>query len=333
MNEPKNSVSFVIPVYNAARYLENCLKSIRAQNYPQDNVEIIIADGGSSDETLKICERFSCKVLSNPKRLAEYGVQLGIGNAEGNYIVIFAADNELVGSDWIFKVINIFHQDQRISAVWGRLVSGQDDSSLNKYFELIQSDPLNWFINQNLLKYLSCAETRIGDCYIFNVDLRRPLVWGANGLVYKAGKIKQIWSQEGYLGDNDAFQYMIEQGNNKVAYFRSPFVYHHHIARLGDWVKKWKRNFAQHLLGQYKTRNMGWVFVGNFKLKLFFWVLYSGIPVFSLLHSMYLALKDRSIYWFYHPLASFLQSFTYFNLTIFSKKGRSLIKNIIFADK
>lgn len=324
-----SSISFVIPTYNAASYINRCLKSIRGQDYPQDRVEIIISDGGSQDSTLDIARQYNCIRVNNPRRLAEYGVQLGIQKASGEISVIFAADNELVGYDWIKKVGDVFANDQEISAVWGRLASGKDDPAINKYFELIQSDPLNWFLNRNLNKYMRKAIKRNGGCYIFQVNPRMPLVWGANGLSYRTARIRHIWAQEDYLGDNDAFQYMVERGNNKVAYFRSPFVYHHHVARLGGWVKKWKRNFIQHLLGQYKTRNMGWVFAGNFKLKLFFWVLYSGIPVFSFLHSIYLAIKDRSIYWFYHPVVSFLQLFTYSRLIFFDKKGLNFVKGII----
>lgn len=322
-------ISFVIPTYNAASHINRCLKSIRAQDYPQERVEIIISDGGSQDLTLDIARQYNCIIVNNPGRLAEYGVQLGIQKASGEISVIFAADNELVGYDWIKRVGDVFADDGEISAVWGRLVSAKDDAAINKYFELIQSDPLNWFLNRNLSKYMRQVIKRNGDCFVFRVNPSMPLVWGANGLSYRTTRIRGIWAQGSYLGDNDAFQYMLEQGNNKVAYFKSPFVYHHHVAGLGDWVKKWKRNFIQHLLDQYKTRNMGWVFSGNFKLKLFFWVLYSGIPVFSLLHSIYLVFKDRNIYWFYHPVVNFLQFFTYSSLIFFDKRGLNFVKGII----
>lgn len=323
------NLSFIIPTYNAGSHLNKCLSSIRNQDYPQETIEIIIADGGSYDSTIDVARQYNCIILNNPKRLAEYGVQLGIEKASGEISVIFAADNELVGYDWIKKIGSIFADDEEISAVWGRLVSGKDDTALNKYFELIQSDPLNWFLNCNLNKYMRRAIKRDKDCFVFYVNPNMPLVWGANGLSYRTARIRGIWAQESYLGDNDAFQCMVEQGSKKVAYFDSPFVFHHHVSSLNDFVSKWKRNFIQHLVGQYKTRNMGWVFAGNFKLKLVFWVLYSGIPVFSLLHSTYLVLRDRNICWFYHPVVSFLQVFTYSRLIFFDKKGLNFVKGII----
>ncbi len=326
------TISYIIPTYNASFHIERCLKSIRAQHYPQEKIEILILDGGSTDNTLEIVSQYNCLILKNKKLLAEYGVQLGIKNAKGDLLVVFAADNELVSRNWVQKVSNIFDHDKDISAVWGRLVSGEGDSALNKYFELIQSDPLNWFLNKNLIIYKNKGQHYSYECIIFNIKPAKPLVWGANGLVYRSEKIKGIWSQEGYLGDNDAFQSMIERGDNRVAYFNTPFVYHHHVAKLGDWIKKWKRNFIHHLLEQQKTRNLHWIFANNFKVKLLLWMIYSTIPIFSLSHCIYLYFKDRNIYWFYHPVVSFIQFFTYTFLIIFTKKGRDFIRNIVFKN-
>ncbi len=51
-------VSIVIPTLNSGKTLEECLSAIRAQEYPQDSYEIIIADAGSKDDTKKIAEAF-----------------------------------------------------------------------------------------------------------------------------------------------------------------------------------------------------------------------------------------------------------------------------------
>ena len=46
-------ISVVTPTLNAASVLEAELESIRSQNYPQDKIEIIIADGGSTDNIMQ----------------------------------------------------------------------------------------------------------------------------------------------------------------------------------------------------------------------------------------------------------------------------------------
>ena len=57
-------VSIIVAAYNSQDTIEECLKSILAQNYPKDAFEIIVMDGGSRDGTVKIAEQFPIKVLS-----------------------------------------------------------------------------------------------------------------------------------------------------------------------------------------------------------------------------------------------------------------------------
>jgi len=330
MRLPK--ISFIIPTYNAQFHLPKCLESIRKQNYPQEKIEIIIADGGSTDQTTKIAEKFRTKIILNLRRLAEYGVQAGMLEAKGDLVVIFAADNELYSNDWLRKVLVPFRKDAEIAAVWGRLISGENDSRINKYFELIQSDPFCHFMNKNLDYYLKDCTAKRGkkeEYYVFRVERNRPLVWGANGLTYRRKFIQKVWNKDGYLGDNDAFQCMIEKGHSKVACFPTLFIYHHHVTSLRAWINKWRRNYRKHFLEKRETRNLNWVFTPDFKPKLILWLIYSLIPIFSLSHSLYLAIRDRNIHWFYHPVVCFLQTLTYMCLTLFSKKGWNLLKETI----
>lgn len=60
MPEPANPlISIIVPVFNVAAYLERCVKSIICQNY--QNIEIILVDDGSTDESGRLCDVFSRK--------------------------------------------------------------------------------------------------------------------------------------------------------------------------------------------------------------------------------------------------------------------------------
>ena len=59
-NIPVPKVTLVVPVYNVERYLELCLKSIRAQRYP--NLDVILVNDGSTDNSLAIARKYQEKL-------------------------------------------------------------------------------------------------------------------------------------------------------------------------------------------------------------------------------------------------------------------------------
>ncbi len=323
-------VSFVLPTLNAAGPLfERALDSIRTQSYPQEHVEILVADGGSTDSTRVDAEQRGARVVENPNRLAEWGVKEGMLQATGDVAVIFAADNELVGKEWLTRVTSRFDSDPGLAAVYGRLVSGTEDPPLNKYVALIQSEPLNWFLNRNLEAYLSSVSAGDDGFAQFEVDPRRPLVWGANGLAVRRSFALPAWQRPGYVADVDAFYAMVRAGHRRVAYLPGPYVYHHQVATLADYRRKWRRNAVSHLVDQSGDRDLDWVLVPGFRRRALLWAVYSVVPVFSVADALRRALRDRSVYWLFHPVVTFLQAVTYAGTFAGSAQGRALLKRAL----
>ena len=62
----KPLVSIIVPVYNIGEYVGKCLESVCGQSY--ENLEILVIDDGSTDESGKICDEFAAK----DKRLKVY---------------------------------------------------------------------------------------------------------------------------------------------------------------------------------------------------------------------------------------------------------------------
>ena len=91
-------VSIVIPVYNLEKYLEECLNSVIHQTYT--NLEIILLDDGSCDQSLKICQEFESKdkrikVFSHPNKGVSYTRNRGIEIATGEYLMFVDGDDYL----------------------------------------------------------------------------------------------------------------------------------------------------------------------------------------------------------------------------------------------
>lgn len=321
--------TFLLPTYNSEGRLRRCLESIRRQDYPQDMVQIVVADGGSTDRTVEIAETYGVTVVPNPLRLAEEGLRAGMPHVTREYVVIFADDNELAENNWLSTAESIFADDPCVCAFFCRLGASADDPEVNKYYALVESEPLNFYMNRNLKDYIdrSGVQEQGGVRYcIFDVNPSKPLVWGANGLTYRTAAIKPIWETDRYLGDTDAFQTMIEAGNNRVAYTRELCVYHHHVNGIFAWRQKWGRNFQQHFLTNVDTRNLNWLFVPHFNLRLAVWTLYSLVPVVSVPVAIARAVRDRDWHWLYHPAAAFLQATTYIKILLSTPKGREYLR-------
>lgn len=326
------SVTFAIPVLNEEDRLSRCLESIRAQDYPPKSVKIIVADAGSTDRTREVAGAFGSRVLDNPDILAEFGLKKAMLDVETDLAVVFAADNELPDTQWLKRVTHLFRANEELAAAWGKLIASDDDSPVNKYYALIQNDPLTYFVNKNLGKYLRSAARydAVEPAYLFRVNPEKPIPWGANGLVYRTGFIKPVWDVAGYLGDNDAFQSMVAGGHDLVAYMPELTIYHHCLRSLRDWKGKYERNFNRHFIQHYESRDMSWAFPSDFKRRFFLWLIYSLFVPVSLLHSMYLALRDRDAHWLYNPVASFIQTAVYIRAALTDRNARRVVKAIIF---
>lgn len=97
MNE---KVSIIVPVYNGEKYITRCIESILEQTYL--NIEIIIVNDGSADNTEKIIKDLAqkdqrIKIYSNENKGVSYSRNFGLNNASGEYICFVDSD------DWIEK--------------------------------------------------------------------------------------------------------------------------------------------------------------------------------------------------------------------------------------
>lgn len=81
-----------MPVRNEAGYIERSLGSVLAQDYPPEQMEIIVADGMSTDQTRALIAGFQTrfprlKVIDNPGKIAPTGLNRAIAQASGDIIV------------------------------------------------------------------------------------------------------------------------------------------------------------------------------------------------------------------------------------------------------
>ena len=95
-------ISVVIPTLNAANRLPDCLAALEEARSQNIIDEIVVADGGSGDETVQVAKAQGCVTLAVPKGR---GSQLaaGVARATGHWVLILHADTVL-GRGWADEV-------------------------------------------------------------------------------------------------------------------------------------------------------------------------------------------------------------------------------------
>ena len=91
-------ISVIIPVYNVAAYLPECMESILTQDYKE--LEIILIDDGSTDESGLICDKYAprdsrIKVIHQPNSGAAAAKNAGLRAATGEYLSFVDSDDYL----------------------------------------------------------------------------------------------------------------------------------------------------------------------------------------------------------------------------------------------
>ncbi|MEL6458329.1 MAG: glycosyltransferase family 2 protein [Cyanobacteria bacterium J06621_15] len=87
-------VSVIIPLYNADKYIERTLKSVLNQTY--QNIEVIIVDDESPDDSVQICQKFTdprVRIIHQENRGLAGSRNTGIRHASGEYLAFMDADD------------------------------------------------------------------------------------------------------------------------------------------------------------------------------------------------------------------------------------------------
>jgi glycosyltransferase involved in cell wall biosynthesis len=108
------SVAIAMPCLNEVGFIEACLRSIQAQTYPPDRMEILVADGGSTDGTRELLERLAMedpriRVIDNPDRFQAAGLNRILRETRGDVIVRMDVHCEYA-PDYVERCVAVLEQ-------------------------------------------------------------------------------------------------------------------------------------------------------------------------------------------------------------------------------
>ena len=113
-------ISIITISFNARTTIEKTLQSVANQSYK--NIEHIIVDGGSKDNTIEICNSYShiSKIISEPDKGVYNAFNKGLKLATGDVIGFLNADDTFYNENSIQEIVDAFNQNN-VSIVYGNL--------------------------------------------------------------------------------------------------------------------------------------------------------------------------------------------------------------------
>lgn len=118
-------MSVVLPIRNEEDFIERGLAAILSQDYPSELLEIIIADGQSTDQTRTIIEKIKNEsdipitVVDNPERIAPTGLNAAIEKAKGE-VIIRIDGHTIVENDYVSECVSALKRSDACN-VGGRM--------------------------------------------------------------------------------------------------------------------------------------------------------------------------------------------------------------------
>lgn len=212
-----SKLSIIIPVFNVQNYLKQCINSFHLYNkYKSTDVEIILIDDGSTDESKNICDDLAKKyeiiksihIQNSGQSVAR---NIGLEHANGRWILYVDSDDIVRNGyiEWALSVINDVGSNDIVMFDFKPFISLD---SITKYNSLLQynSEKLKVVTKDNAMYYLTTS--KYGN-YLWNKIFPREV-------------LEQVKLPEGQIYEDIATAYKYFEACNKVRIYKDVVYYY-----------------------------------------------------------------------------------------------------------
>ena len=205
-------ISIIVPIYNVQNYLEKCIESLINQTYK--DIEIILVNDGSNDDSGKICDFFSSldnriKVVHQENRGVSGARNTGLKYSTGDYIGFVDPD------DWVDNCM--------YEKLLETLITNKSDISMCSYKNEGDDTKLNMLkpklVDQNL-----SSEELISKLFVNN-SFYYTILWNK---LYRADLWNDIKFPEGYVHEDEAVIHIIYDRCKQLSSISNEF-YHYRM--------------------------------------------------------------------------------------------------------
>lgn len=278
--------SIIIASYNEAENLEKCLGSLMNLNYTAEDVEIILVDNNSTDNTSEIVQKFTQVIyLKEEKPGASFARNKGIQHAKGEIMVFIDADAE-ADKDWLVKITSPF-DDEKTGAVGGSIHPYNKNSIVSQYLSISLFSRYPRYGKKREIKgFPSC-----------NLAIRKQ-------------HIPQGFDSDvlPHYGEDKDICYQVLKKGYKVLFEPEAIIYHHHPESTGELLKL----FAKSSIGRLNISRKYPFAPDIILLKSHFPLLYTLVLLYTLFNKgilpFTLIASPALLYFIYASIISFIES-------------------------
>ncbi|MBR6153143.1 MAG: glycosyltransferase family 2 protein [Treponema sp.] len=180
--ENNDLISVIINVYNGEKYIDKCLKSVIDQTYK--NLEIIIVNDGSTDNTLEIVKKYKderIRIIDQENMGLSLSRNVGIDNAHGEWLFFVDAD-DFVTTDVIEYLYDIAKKKNVLISACKTLVINNYDYTLTQ-----EPDDIKLLSARDMIKKIFLSLDRAGS--VWNKLIKKELF---NNIRFEARVINDV---------------------------------------------------------------------------------------------------------------------------------------------
>lgn len=255
----KPLISILVAAYNVQPYIKQCLDSITNQNYR--NIEVIVVDDFSNDETKKICNEY--KKRDSRLSIIEHSYNKGllltrksaVEKANGDYTIFVDGDDFLYNENSIKEIISLINERDSDIYRFFATVDGTDTKSQKKWESFLNKGPT-----------LRNSSIEILEDYF----LKQEHPWNLWSSCYKTSLLKEVYknlSAEGFTSCEDGYtSFLIACHSSTYYYKKTPPIYSY---RIGTGISTKRQTLETYINRAKEYQCIEWIksYLKNSKLE------------------------------------------------------------------
>jgi len=317
----KIEVTIIIATFNSEKVLPLALEAIKKQTFPKEHLEVIIVDGGSSDNTIELATLYGCVILNNPKTEPVNAKLIGIQNAKGRYVITIDHDEVMVNPNSILLKYKVMKTHPECKCV---LTSGYrrppNYPLLNQYISEF-GDPFSLymysfskdsdFFEKTLRRYYTVLEDAKDYCVVSfeNIIRKQPIM----ELCCMGTMIdKEYFSKFQGAYTNGAiyvhlFYLMLKDQKYRIVIIKNDPLLHYSVDSLKAYLPKLKWRICNNV---HFKENAESGFAGRVRyqpkinLKKYLFIPYTFTIILPFIQSAYLSIKRKNQVYLIHTILS-----------------------------